>query len=142
MPGLGLPSDFVRKGLLLLRSGYVRELAVASYPHIQCDGAHDAEVRCRRPGVAKCPNRDRAELLGHGAAPANEGSTPQRAHSAHKLLIECRGSGLKRLKDLADPTGFEPVTSAFGEQYQTFLLFLSGIAVPESQPKFYSLVIE
>jgi hypothetical protein len=36
--GLGLPSDFVRKGLLLLRSGYVRELAVASYPHIQCGG--------------------------------------------------------------------------------------------------------
>ncbi len=36
--GLGLPSDFVRKGLLLLRSGYVRELAAASYPPIQCDG--------------------------------------------------------------------------------------------------------
>ncbi len=35
---LGLPSDFVRKGLLLLRSGYVRELAAASYPHIQCGG--------------------------------------------------------------------------------------------------------
>ncbi len=34
----GLPSDFVRKGLLLLRSGYVRELAAASYPHIQCGG--------------------------------------------------------------------------------------------------------
>ena len=33
---LGLPPDFVRKGLLLLRIGYVRELAVASYPHIQC----------------------------------------------------------------------------------------------------------
>ena len=30
MSGLGLPSDFVRKGLLL-RSGYVRELAAASY---------------------------------------------------------------------------------------------------------------
>ncbi len=38
MSGLGLPSDFVRKGLLLLRSGYVRELAAASYPHIQCGG--------------------------------------------------------------------------------------------------------
>ncbi len=34
----GLPSDFVRKGLLLLRSGDVRELAAASYPHIHCDG--------------------------------------------------------------------------------------------------------
>jgi len=36
--GMGLPSDFVRKGLLLLRSGYVRELAAVSYPHIQCSG--------------------------------------------------------------------------------------------------------
>ncbi len=36
--GSGLPSDFVRKGLLLLRSGYVRELAAASYPHIRCGG--------------------------------------------------------------------------------------------------------
>ena len=35
---LGLPSDFVRTGLLLLRSGYVRELAAARYPHIQCGG--------------------------------------------------------------------------------------------------------
>ncbi len=35
---LGLPSDFVRK-MLLLRSGYVRELAAASYPHIQCGGS-------------------------------------------------------------------------------------------------------
>ena len=35
---LGLPSDFVSKVLLLLRNGYVRELAVASYPHIQCGG--------------------------------------------------------------------------------------------------------
>ena len=32
----GLPSNFVRKRLLLLRGGYVRELAAASYPHIQC----------------------------------------------------------------------------------------------------------
>ncbi len=38
MTGLGLPSDFVRKVLLLLHSGYVRELAAASYPHIQCSG--------------------------------------------------------------------------------------------------------
>ena len=38
MSVVGLPSDFVRKGLLLLRGGYVRELAVASYPHIQCGG--------------------------------------------------------------------------------------------------------
>ncbi len=38
MAALGLPSDFVRKGLLLLRSGYVRELAAASYPHIHCGG--------------------------------------------------------------------------------------------------------
>ena len=29
---LGLPSDYVRKGLLLLRGGYVRELTAASYP--------------------------------------------------------------------------------------------------------------
>ncbi len=35
----GLPSNFVKKGLLLLRSGYVRELASASYPHIHCGGA-------------------------------------------------------------------------------------------------------
>ncbi len=34
---VGLPSDFVRKGLLL-RSGYVRELAAASYPHIHGSG--------------------------------------------------------------------------------------------------------
>ncbi len=38
MSEMGLPSDFLRKGLLLLRSGYVRELAAASYPHIQCGG--------------------------------------------------------------------------------------------------------
>ncbi len=35
---LGLPSDFVRKGLLLLRGVYVRELAATSYPHIQSGG--------------------------------------------------------------------------------------------------------
>ncbi len=35
---MGLPSDFVRKVLLLLRSGYVRELAAASYPHIHGGG--------------------------------------------------------------------------------------------------------
>ena len=35
---LGLPSDFVRKCLLLLRSGDVREFAAASYPHIHCGG--------------------------------------------------------------------------------------------------------
>ena len=35
---LGLPSDFVRKKLLLLRGGDVRELAAASYPHIHCGG--------------------------------------------------------------------------------------------------------
>ncbi len=33
----GLPSDFVGNWLLL-RSGYVRELAAASYPPIQCGG--------------------------------------------------------------------------------------------------------
>ena len=38
MAELGLPSDFVRIVLLLLRNGYVRELAVASYPHIQRGG--------------------------------------------------------------------------------------------------------
>ena len=36
MSAQGLPSDFVRKGPLVLRSGYVRELAAASYPHIHC----------------------------------------------------------------------------------------------------------
>ncbi len=36
---LGLRSDFVRKGLLL-RSGYVRDLAAASYPHIQGGGGN------------------------------------------------------------------------------------------------------
>ncbi len=35
---MDLPSDLVRKGLLLLGSGYVRGLAAASYPHIQCGG--------------------------------------------------------------------------------------------------------
>ncbi len=34
MSELGLPSNFVRNRLLLLRSGYVRELAAASYLHI------------------------------------------------------------------------------------------------------------
>ncbi len=34
----GSTIGFVRKGLLLLRSGYVRELAAASYPHIQWGG--------------------------------------------------------------------------------------------------------
>ncbi len=38
MAAMGLPSNFVRKGLLLLRSGYVRELASASYPYIPCGG--------------------------------------------------------------------------------------------------------
>ncbi len=38
MSAVGLPSDFVRKGLLVLRSGYVRELAAASYPHIHRGG--------------------------------------------------------------------------------------------------------
>jgi hypothetical protein len=38
MSELGLPSNFVAKRLLLLRSGYVRELAAASYPHIHCSG--------------------------------------------------------------------------------------------------------
>ncbi len=38
MSGMGLPSDFARKGLLLLCSGDVRELAAASYPHIHCGG--------------------------------------------------------------------------------------------------------
>ncbi len=37
-PKTGLPSDFARKGLLLLRSGDVRERAAARYPHIQCGG--------------------------------------------------------------------------------------------------------
>jgi len=37
MSAMGLPSDFVRK-VLLLRSGYVWELAAASYPHIHCGG--------------------------------------------------------------------------------------------------------
>ncbi len=36
---LGLPSNFVRNRLLLLRSGDVRELAAASYPHSQCGGS-------------------------------------------------------------------------------------------------------
>ena len=35
---LGLPSKFVRKELLLLCGGYVRELAPASYPHIHGGG--------------------------------------------------------------------------------------------------------
>ena len=36
--GLGLPSDFVRKGLVLLLGGYVGDLAAASYPHIHRGG--------------------------------------------------------------------------------------------------------
>ncbi len=32
---MGLPSDFVRKGLFLLRSGYVRELAVVARPILE-----------------------------------------------------------------------------------------------------------
>ena len=35
---MGLPSKFEWKRSLLLRGGYVRELAVASYPHIHGDG--------------------------------------------------------------------------------------------------------
>ncbi len=35
---LGLPSKFEWKRPLLLRGGYVRELAVASYPHIHGGG--------------------------------------------------------------------------------------------------------
>ncbi len=40
MAALGLPSKFEWKRplLLLLRDGYVRELAVASYPHIHGGG--------------------------------------------------------------------------------------------------------
>ena len=38
MSASGLPLNFVRKRLLLLRSGYVRELAPASYPHIHGGG--------------------------------------------------------------------------------------------------------
>ncbi len=34
----GSTIGFRKEGLLLLRSGYVRELASASYPHIQCGG--------------------------------------------------------------------------------------------------------
>ncbi len=76
---LGLPSDFVRKGLLLLRSGYVRELAAASYPHIHCGGrSHrqtsgrstgchcgQGQARCRRfrprrfPPISRDPPRPR-----------------------------------------------------------------------------------
>ncbi len=46
---VGLPSDFARNVLLLLLcSGHVRELAAASYPHIQCGGGgighHEARV--------------------------------------------------------------------------------------------------
>ena len=44
----GLPSDFARKGLLLLRSGYVGELASASYPHIYCGGS---DIPCIAGGV-------------------------------------------------------------------------------------------
>ncbi len=35
---VGLPSKFEWKWFLLLRGGYVRELATASYPHIQFGG--------------------------------------------------------------------------------------------------------
>ena len=38
----------MRKGLLLLRSGYVRELAAASYPHIQWG---DGDFPCIAGGV-------------------------------------------------------------------------------------------
>ncbi len=36
--GLGSTIEFREEELLLLRSGYVRELALASYPHIHCGG--------------------------------------------------------------------------------------------------------
>ncbi len=36
---LGSTIEFREEELLLLRSGYVRELALASYPHIHCGGA-------------------------------------------------------------------------------------------------------
>ncbi len=52
---LGLLSDFVRKGLLVLGSGYVRELAAASYPHIQCGGGDF-------PGMAGGVQDERAAL--------------------------------------------------------------------------------
>ncbi len=48
MSQMGLPSNFVRKELLLLRSGYVRELASASYPHIHCGGG---DFSCVAGGV-------------------------------------------------------------------------------------------
>ena len=39
----------------------------------------NAKVGCRQPGVAKCPNWDRAKLLGHGARPdKNAGTRRQR----------------------------------------------------------------
>ncbi len=40
MSDMGLPSDFEGKRLLLLRCGYVRELAAASYPHIDGGGGN------------------------------------------------------------------------------------------------------
>ena len=45
---LGLPSNFVRKGLLWLHSGDVREPAAASYPHIHCGGG---DFPCLAGGV-------------------------------------------------------------------------------------------
>ncbi len=36
--GFGSTIEFREEELLLLRSGYVRELALASYPHIHCGG--------------------------------------------------------------------------------------------------------
>ncbi len=44
MTALGLPSDFVRKGLLLLGSGDVQDFASASDPHIQCGGSDFPEI--------------------------------------------------------------------------------------------------
>ncbi len=38
MPRNGSTIEFREEELLLLRSGYVRELALASYPHIHCGG--------------------------------------------------------------------------------------------------------
>ena len=56
---MGLPSDFVGKRLLL-RSGYVRGLASASYPHIHCGGG---DFPCMAGGVCGERRLDRVRVI-------------------------------------------------------------------------------
>ncbi len=77
MSELGLPSDFVRKGLLLLRGGYVRELAAASYPHIHCGGGDFSGIA---GGVCA-----KLEPLQQGAADAPVSAIEVRAEATVKV---------------------------------------------------------